>query len=191
MIIPNLKSTLGDISSALQSALSSSNTTTSYRSQTNDWTIFSEDGSIAIDFDVFISIDVNSENKIMQSPVETGSFAVYNKCVTPTDISLELAVMGDPARLLSITQQLLTMSGELALLNIVTPDGEFKGYNIYKVSYSRTAEDGIDVIYFDLRLMEVRQVEQQYTNAKVAKKTQKGKQNGPESGLSGIKDWLF
>ena len=64
-------------------------------------------------------------------------------------------------------------------MTIITPEMEFSGYNLEAVRYSRVAEDGVDIIYFDLQFIEIRQVSAQYGNAKLSPKVSKGKQNGP------------
>lgn len=155
-----------------------------------EWCLCLPDGSI-INFTSILSIDVDSSNKVMQSPVEQGAFVMYNKGVTPTTVDLVAAVQGDDAKRQYITQLLLNLSGTNDLLTLITPEMEFSGYNLESVQYSRKPDDGVDVIYFDISLIEVRQVTQQYTNAKLAKKNSKGKQNGSQSALSGLKDYIF
>lgn len=160
-----------------------------------EWLLCTPDGS-AIPFDTVYRIDVDSANQTMQSPTEMGSFIMYNKVVTPTTIDVEAdftghyAGAGAAAERQRVTKLLLDLSCTNDLVTLITPEMEFSGYNIETVSYSRNPDDGTDRIIFHISLIEVRQVSAQYGNAKLAPKTSKGKQNGPQSALSGIGDYL-
>lgn len=160
-----------------------------------EWLLCTPDGS-AIPFDTVYRIDVDSANQTMQSPTEMGSFIMYNKVVTPTTIDVEAdftghyAGAGAAAERQRVTKLLLDLSCTNDLVTLITPEMEFSGYNIETVSYSRNPDDGTDRIIFHISLIEVRQVSAQYGNAKLAPKASKGKQNGPQSALSGIGDYL-
>lgn len=196
MIIPTAQ-TLGSrslvdaVNSLQQAASNSAVAAGSSNSITSEWAIYTNSGAVALDFDSCISLDVGTTNPTVSNTVENGSFTMYNKSVTPTNIDMQVAVKGDNARLQKAIQVLFDLSASFELLNIVTPEMEYKGYNMETVEFSRKAEDGIDMIIFNLGFIEVKEVAAKYGNAKIAKKKPKGKQNGPQSGLSGVKDWLF
>lgn len=160
-----------------------------------EWLLCTPDGN-AIPFDTVYRIDVDSANQTMQSPTEMGSFIMYNKVVTPTTIDVEAdftghyAGAGAAAERQRVTKLLLDLSCTNDLVTLITPEMEFSGYNIESVNYSRNPDDGTDRIIFHISLIEVRQVSAQYGNAKLAPKASKGKQNGPQSALSGIGDYL-
>ncbi len=149
------------------------------------WALTTEGGGI-IDFDTIISIDVDSTNKVMQSPTEMGGFCMYNKAIGPTMVTLDIAVCGSDERRARTVTALLDLSNSTDLLNLITPEYEFAGFNLDSCKYSRNADDGSDAVYLTLSLTEIRQVTQQYTNAKISRKTKTGKKNGNESALSGI-----
>lgn len=150
--------------------------------------LYTEDGSVLIDFSTVQSIDVDSTNQAIQAPVEAGGFVMYNKAVTPTSISvLASYACRDDAELGQVEQALLDLSCSTDLINIVTPTIEFKGYNLESVKYTVEMRGCLE---FDLRFIEVRQVEAQYSNAKISKKKNTGKKNGNESALSGLMDWM-
>ena len=155
----------------------------------NNWALVLEDGSV-INFTSIMSIDVDSTNKVINAPTES-AFATYNKSIGPTMISLNAAFAGSDSERQAITEKLLALSGDMSLLTLITPETVFKGYNIESVSYSRKPDDGVNIIYFDIGLVEIKEVEQQYTNVKIAKKKQTGQKNGEESALSGISSKIF
>ena len=153
----------------------------------SNWALVLEDDGV-INFTSIMSIDVDSTNKVINAPTES-AFATYNKSVGPTMISLNAAFAGSDSERQAVTEKLLALSGDMSLLTLITPETVFKGYNIESVSYSRKPDDGVNIIY--LGLVEIREVEQQYTNVKIAKKKQTGQKNGEESALSGISSKIF
>ena len=154
----------------------------------NVWALLLPDGSI-IDFKTILSIDVDSTNQVIQAPTEA-AFASYNKAIGPTRISITAAVQGNETERQELIQKLLALSGDMSLLTLVTPEGIFSNYNLEGVTYSRKPEDGINVVYPELDLVEIKEVERQFTNVKVAKKKPTGKKNGKESALHGLKDFF-
>lgn len=158
----------------------------------SEWALVLEDGSV-INFTSIMSIDVDSTNKVINAPTET-AFATYNKSIGPTMISLNAAFQGSNSERQAITEKLLALSGDMSLLTLITPETVFKGYNIESVTYSRKPDDGVNIIYFDIGLVEVREMEQQFTNVRIAKKKRTGKKNGEESAAHGaleaVKGWF-
>lgn len=150
---------------------------------TNNWTILDESGASAVSFNVFVNMDVKTENKIMQSPVEQGGFVAYNKLQTPIEIGLQVAIKGDNSELEDAIKNLLTLSSSTQLVSLITPEQEYKNLNLTKLAYRRAAEDGVDVIFVDCGLTEVRQVTSEYTNARVATRKSRGKQQTKETSI--------
>lgn len=190
-----IASLYGGTSPVLSSAVTQAAALEGTEAAKAEWFLCAPDGT-AIPFDTIMRIDVDSSNQTMQSPTEMGSFVMYNKVVTPTTIDVSAvftghyAGAGAPAERQRITKLLLDLSCTNDLVTLVTPEMEFSGYNIESVSYSRNGDDGPEMIVFEISLIEVRQVSAQYGNAKLAPKASKGKQNGPQSALSGIGDYL-
>lgn len=157
-------------------------------SSTRGFGLYTESGSVLIDFSTLIRIDVDSTNQATQAPVEAGGFVMYNKSVTPTVIDVQAAYScRDDGEMGQVEQALLDLSCSTDLINIVTPTIEFKGYNLESVKFSVEAQ-GMRV--FDLSFIEIKQVTAQYSNAKIAKKQNTGKKNGNQSALSGLMDWM-
>lgn len=152
------------------------------------WTLLDSEGEKAFDFDSFAKLNLKSESKIIQAPVERGSFVMYNKLNTPLELKCVLIKQGLPEELQTYVDALLDYADSTTLLSIVTPDKEYSNMNLVSVSFDRSAEVGINLIIADCAFTEVRQVTPEYTSARVAKKVNRGRQQGkPRSMLSYIK----
>ena len=128
-----------------------------------------------------MNMDITGEYKITQSPVENGSFVSYNKTTSPVTIGLQVAIKGTHDEIMSALTKLEVISEGTDLITIITPDNVYSDFNIVKFQYSRKVEDGLDIIYCDIGFEEVRQVESQYTNTKVPKTQQRGRQQAQET----------
>lgn len=152
------------------------------------WTLLDSEGEKAFDFDSFAKLNLKSESKIIQAPVEKGSFVMYNKLNTPLELKCVLIKQGLPEELQTYVDALLDYADSTNLLSIVTPDKEYTNMNLVSVSFDRSAEGGVNLIMADCAFTEVRQVTPEYTSARVAKKVNRGRQQGkPRSMLSYIK----
>lgn len=152
------------------------------------WTLLDSEGEKAFDFDSFAKLNLKSESKIIQAPVEKGSFVMYNKLNTPLELKCVLIRQGLPEELQTYVDALLDYADSTNLLSIVTPDKEYTNMNLVSVSFDRSAEGGVNFIAADCAFTEVRQVTPEYTSARVAKKVNRGRQQGkPRSMLSYIK----
>lgn len=104
------------------------------KQKASEWALVLEDGSI-INITSFMSIDVDSTNKVINSPTET-AFATYNKSIGPTLISVNAAYQGSNSERQAITEKLLALSGDMSLLTLITPETVFKNLNVESVTYS-------------------------------------------------------
>lgn len=152
------------------------------------WTLLDDTGEKAFEFDSFSNLNLKSESKVIQAPVESGSFVMYNKTNTPLEISCTLIKKGFPEDLQTYVDALLEYADNTNLLSIVTPDREYQNMNLTSVSFSRSAEGGVNLIMAECAFTEIRQVTPEYTSARVGKKVSRGRQQGkPRSMLSYLK----
>lgn len=152
------------------------------------WTLLDDAGEKAFEFDSFSNLNLKSESKVIQAPVENGSFVMYNKTNTPLEISCTLIKKGFPEDLQTYVDALLEYADNTKLLSIVTPDREYQNMNLTSVSFSRSAEGGVNLIMAECAFTEIRQVTPEYTSARVGKKVSRGRQQGkPRSMLSYLK----
>lgn len=152
------------------------------------WTLLDDAGEKAFAFDSFSNLNLKSESKVIQAPVESGGFVMYNKLNTPLEIKCTLIKKGSPEDLQVYVDALLEYADNTNLLSIVTPDREYQNMNLNSVSFSRSAEGGVNLIMAECAFTEIRQVTPEYTSARVGKKVSRGRQQGkPRSMLSYLK----
>ena len=135
-----------------------------------------DDGSMAISFSWAMKFGMSAEGKVVSTPIEQGSFASYNKVENPVTITAQLAVEGEMGDLQSVVDTLFDLKKNTEKLSFITPVREYEGYTLEKFSYEQAVENGTNVLYVDLNLVEIREVEPQYTDTQ-APVTAKGAKN--------------
>ena len=137
-----------------------------------------DSGSVAVEFSRIMDLELTAEGKVVSTPIEQGSFASYNKVASPTAIRATLAVEGELSDLQSVVDTLFELKDGTELINFVTPVREYQSYTIEKFSYQQAAEKGVNVLYVEVNLAEIKEVEPQYTDAQAPKPiTPKGAKN--------------
>jgi hypothetical protein len=143
------------------------------------WGIFTKAGAPLIIGDSVIAVDFRKEYRILDFPIEQGSFASYNKVETPFDIRITFASSGQQTLLASILSggalgSLITgtdpvaanrkafldtmakATASLDLVDVHTPEASYTGCNITHYDYRREARKGATMILVDVWLQEVR-----------------------------------
>lgn len=156
----------------------------------NTWSIVNESNSKAVSFTSILEVSVSSESQVSTCPIEEGSFAAYNKIVAPIQITMKVAVNGTKSELDTAIDKVKDLATGTELVNVITPEQEYEGYNIYKYAYRRAAEEGTDLIVFDLSLIEIKEVESEYTNTTLSKRSS-GTKQASETSLASMGLSLF
>lgn len=144
--------------------------------KSENWSLLSqEDGYDIVTFSSFISMDVKDGGKVVETPVEEGSFASYNKVDNPREVKCTLATQGTDEELQAYIQSLTDLRNGTDLVMVSTPMFLYENMNLEEFSYSLKVDDGRGVLYADLSLIEIRQVEMEYSDAKVAPQQDRGK----------------
>lgn len=142
------------------------------------WTILDETGKQAFSFDVFEKSTYKGESKIVQSPVEEGSFASYNMTLTPQEVGCTLIKRGRSDDLSAFINALQAFVESTDLLTVVTPEREYQNMKLTKATFDRSIDNGTDCIVADLSFQEVREIKSEYTTVEMQEKTQRGVQQG-------------
>lgn len=124
--------------------------------------IADEKGNAVIEFSGVVSLDFASEGRVVSVPIEQGSFAAYNKVESPGAIRAVLAIMGEDDKLLYSLQKLEALKAATQKVSFVTPVREFRNYTLETFSFSQSAERGIGILFVDVHLVEVREVQPAY-----------------------------
>ena len=133
----------------------------SANSTSPQWGIFDQNGEALIAAESVIDFDFAKEFRILDYPVEGGSFKSYNKVERPGDIRMKFACgSGDPTSALSNRTEFLASIGaaltSLSLYSVVTPEATYPNYNVVHYDYRREAKNGVTLIVADIWLNEVR-----------------------------------
>jgi len=146
-----------------------------------EWAFVEPQSGAMLAFKSFVQLNYSVAHKVVSSPVED-SFVAYNKTTDPEQLDIRGAIKGTPEEIGDALDTLIYFAQSTELLNILTPEKYYIGFNLYKLDYKRDARDGVDLVIFDARLQEIRQVESMYTNVKLRRKQRTGqKQSVKES----------
>ena len=138
-----------------------------------EWAFVEPQSGAMLAFKSFVQLNYSVAHKVVSSPVEN-SFVAYNKTTDPEQLDIRGAIKGTPEEIGDALDTLIYYAQSTELLNILTPEKYYTGFNLYKLDYKRDARDGVDLVIFDARLQEIRQVESMYTNVKVRRKQRTG-----------------
>lgn len=139
---------------------------------------YTDDNSVAVQFSRVMDLELSAEGKVVSTPIERGSFASYNKVEDPAAIRATLAVEGELDDLQAVVDTLFELKKNTDKLNFVTPIREYNDFTLEKFSYQQAAEKGVNVLYVEVHLLEIKEVEPQYTDTQAQNPiTQKGAKN--------------
>lgn len=130
------------------------------------WGLYKADGTL-IQADSVVSLDFKGISKVSEVPLQSGSFAAYNKVQMPDLETLRLVKTGtDSAR----NQFLLAIDAakkSTDLYSIVTPEKTYIDATIEEYSYKRTAQDGVSMLIVDINFKQIRQVRPAFSTVKL------------------------
>lgn len=123
------------------------------------WLLANKKGEKIVDFSTFISMDVSAQGKTISAPTEMGAFAVYNKVLQPTRITVSLGTFGEADKLQAVVNKLTDLRRTATTFSLVSPEQEFKNLTLESFTYSRRREDGVNALYADLILVQIEPME--------------------------------
>ena len=135
-----------------------------------DWIFLGEGDAEVLSFNSFLELEIESGGSVPAQPLEQGSFAAYNKLQEPLKIAANIAIEGTPAELQDALGQLNVLKEETTIFSVITPEFEYVNMTLESFSYARKREEGRGVLYVQMNLVEVREVETATTTVKLPKK---------------------
>lgn len=136
------------------------------------WSIVDDGGNPIINFKSLLKAEYKSSGKAVFEPIEQNSFATYNKVTEPMEYYFEVALQGAstlPGFTNNNFAEALTKLEELKLgtetFSFVTPFKYY--YNLTLTGYSTSFETSSSMIVIGLQCIEVKEVQQGYTNVEV------------------------
>ena len=134
------------------------------------WGLYNEYGIPLLLSNHVVGIQYNNGSSLADAPLEKGSFASYNKVANPYTAVVQL-VKGDG----SVAERNLWLAQIEAYARttikfyIVSPEFVYINACIESISYSRSAQEGQQLIRVNIALREVREVKVDYSSEEVAK----------------------
>lgn len=132
------------------------------------WGVFDKSGAAVLKPDTVVSVEYKGDEEIMSHPVEQGGFASYNKVSKPSEITVVMTCSGNNGQSREdFLAALENLKFHLDLLNIVTADHAYEGYNLVHYDYKRSAQNGVSLLTVNCRFQEVRETATiEYTETK-------------------------
>lgn len=138
--------------------------------ESEDWIFLGDDDENVLDINSMLELQVESGGTVPAQKIEQGGFAAYNKTQEPLKIAASIAVEGDPADLQIALAKLNMLKEETTKFSLITPEFEYVNMTLESFSYARKREEGRGVLYAQLNLIEIREVEMATTSVKLPRK---------------------
>ena len=119
------------------------------------WGIFDKSGKAVIVPDSVVSFDFGGDFRVLDYPIEQGSFETYNKVRAPYEPKVTMRKGGSVADRTAFITTLETIRKSLDPYTVTTPEYSYVGVTITHVDYSRKAERGATVIDADIHLRQI------------------------------------
>jgi hypothetical protein len=120
------------------------------------WGLFLNGKTVA-EADSVRSIEFRQDSKLSDYPVQKGAFESYNKVASPFDARLQFTKGGTTSDRAKFLDAIDKAANSLDLYDVTTPEKVYKGANIQRYDYHRTADSGAGLLTVDLWLVEVRE----------------------------------
>ncbi len=131
------------------------------------WGIFTKDGTRVLEADTFQEASVNANGKVARFFLERGSFANYNKVDESDEVGVVMIKTGTFDELGEFLDELESIKNSIDLYDVVTPERAHTDVNLESYNYSRTRQDGVNMIVCDLSFVEIRQRALEFTNVTI------------------------
>lgn len=136
----------------------------------NYWGIFNEYGVPLLLADNVISLQYENKSRVVNAPIERGSFASYNKISDPWKATVQMSKgSGGALERGAFLAQLEILSKSTLRFIIITPEFVYKFANIVGYDLAREAKDGATLIKVNVHLEEIREVTVSYAEEEVTK----------------------
>ena len=124
-----------------------------------------ESGDVA--FHSMLEIGADESSNLPEEPIEAGSFAQYNRVVSPVTLTVRLASQGTPSTLQAMIERLQELKTGTEKITLITPMMSYENYMLESFDYRKDEHTGHNVLVVDIRLKEIREIEGQKTTSSV------------------------
>ncbi|EPS1557760.1 phage baseplate protein [Proteus mirabilis] len=136
----------------------------------NYWGVFNEYGVPLLLADNVISLQYENKSRVVNAPIERGTFASYNKISDPWKATVQMSKgSGGALERGAFLAQLEILSKSTLRFIVITPEFVYKFANIVGYDLAREAKDGATLIKVNVHLEEIREVTVSYAEEEVTK----------------------
>lgn len=134
----------------------------------NVWGLVNEYGVPVIKADNVLGLSYQNASNIANAPIESGTFASYNKIASPAKAMVQMSKgSGGALERGAFLAQMLALADSTLSFYIITPEFVHRNMNIVGVDYARSAAEGRQLIVVNVQLEEVREVKVDYSYQEV------------------------
>jgi hypothetical protein len=123
------------------------------------------DNSVA--FQSMLEMSASESSSLPEEPIEQGSFASYNRTIEPITMTCRLALQGKPAEIQDVITRLQELKKGTEKLTFILPMASYENMMLESFDYRRDDHSGHNVLIVDVRLKEIREIEDQKTTSSV------------------------
>jgi hypothetical protein len=127
--------------------------------------LMGESNSVA--FHSMLEMGAEESSSLPEEPIEQGSFANYNRTIAPITMTCRLALQGKPAEIQDTINRLQELKKGTEKLTFILPMASYENMMLESFDYRRDDHSGHNLLFVDVRLKEVREVETQKTTSSV------------------------
>ena len=132
------------------------------------WGIVNQYGLPIVLADSVVAMSYDASASVSNLPIESGSFASYNKVDNPSMATVTLAKSeGGPLKRGLFLTQLEALKKSTLGFHVITPEYVYTNYQIVGLSHSRSASEGTTLIRVNVDLQEVKEAKVQYDEEEV------------------------
>lgn len=118
-----------------------------------------------IPYDSFVDFKINARSKVPEFSIEDGSFAQYNKALTPSQITIRLAKTGTVEAREAFVWTLRQQVGKPTKFAIITPEQVFVPYTLAGFNYIHSnSGGGRGQVIASCEFTEIREVAPKYSS---------------------------
>lgn len=118
-------------------------------------------------FQSMLEMSGSESSSLPEEPIEQGSFATYNRTIEPITMTCRLALQGKPSEIQDVITRLQELKAGTEKLTFILPMASYENMMLESFDYRRDDHSGHNVLIVDVRLKEIREIEDQKTTSSV------------------------
>lgn len=121
----------------------------------------------SISFHSMLEMSASESSRLPEEPIEQGSFATYNRTIEPITMTCRLGLQGKPSEIQDVIARLQELKKGTEKLTFILPMASYENMMLESFDYRRDDHSGHNVLIVDVRLKEIREIEDQKTTSSV------------------------